>query len=73
MENSFRHLITHPPSLNFRATLKNINFEAPLWNPVKDFLWELVGLIFGNLFYLNNREISSFEVLKVTSRFLFCR
>ena len=37
---------------------------------LKDFFWELVMLIYGNLTYLNNREISSDEILKMTSRFL---
>ena len=30
---------------------------------VKDFSWELVMLNYGNLIYLNNHEISSFEIL----------
>ena len=37
---------------------------------IKDFFWELVMLIYGNLTYLDNREISSDEILKMTSRFL---
>ena len=37
---------------------------------VKDFFWELVMLIYGNLTNLNKQEISSDEILKMTSRFL---
>ena len=35
---------------------------------LKDFFWELVMLISGNLTCLNNREISLDEILKKTSR-----
>ena len=37
---------------------------------LKDFFWELVMLIYGNFTNLNNQEISSDEILKMTSRFL---
>ena len=37
---------------------------------MKDFFLELVILIYGNLTYLNNREISLDGVLNMTSRFL---
>ena len=37
---------------------------------MKDFFWELVMLIYGNLIYFNNQEISLDEILKMTSRFL---
>ena len=37
---------------------------------LKDFFWELVMLIYGNLTYLYNQEISLDEILKMKSRFL---
>ena len=48
-------------------------FELYSRDPMKDFFWELVMLIYVYLIYLNNLEISSFEILKVTSRFLIGR
>ena len=45
-------------------------FKEICLDDVKYFFWDLVMLIYGNLTYLNNREISLSEILKMTSRFL---
>ena len=37
---------------------------------LKDFLWELIALIYGNLICLKNWEISSDKIIELTLRFL---
>ena len=57
-------------SLFTSRSLYIIGYFAQRVCVLKDYFWELVMLIYGNLTYLKNREISLDEIFNLNFRFL---
>ena len=55
---------------DYKKKGKKKYWQAIAFARVKDFFWELIMLIYGNLTYLNNWKISLDKIIKLTFRFL---